>query len=483
MLESSGPSSQDPGQLKGRRRTKVICTIGPATSSFNGLKKLYEAGMNVVRINMSHSDHANARKIIGWIKTLNRQIESPIPILLDTQGPEIRTGELEHPMQLNEGEIVRLTVRDPNMVETKSIQVNYEEIVDAVDVGRIVTLDNGLINFEVLEKSSNHLTCKVIDGGTLGSRKHVNLPGVRINLPAITDKDRKDIRFGVEHDVDFVALSFVRRPEDVRELRDFLGAKQNTIKIIAKIEDQEGVTNIHEIVQLADGVMVARGDLGIETNIADLPNVQRRIVHSAAQWGKRCIVATHLLESMIENPIPTRAEVTDVANAIYEGVDAVMLSGETSIGKHPARCVEQLSEISDRAERFPGLGYEKDLVVQDDKQYVAVHAVALAEALDAEGIVVITRRGITADYVTNARPMHVPIYAFTNHSQTRRRLALNRAVCAYRTAFSSDPEKTLQRAFKVLRDREGLPASAKLVIISDVLADQESDAIQIRRLK
>ena len=186
---------------------------------------------------------------------------------------------------------------------------------------------------------------------------------------------------------------------------------------------------------------------------------------------------------MIENPIPTRAEVTDVANAIYEGVDAVMLSGETSIGKHPARCVEQLSEISDRAERFPGLGYEKDLVVQDDKQYVAVHAVALAEALDAEGIVVITRRGITADYVTNARPMHVPIYAFTNHSQTRRRLALNRAVCAYRTAFSSDPEKTLQRAFKVLRDREGLPASAKLVIISDVLADQESDAIQIRRLK
>ena len=186
---------------------------------------------------------------------------------------------------------------------------------------------------------------------------------------------------------------------------------------------------------------------------------------------------------MIENPIPTRAEVTDVANAIYEGVDAVMLSGETSIGKYPVRCVEQLSEISRRTEPFPGLGYEKDLVVDDDKQHVAVHAVALAEALDADGIVVITRRGITADYVTNARPMHVPIYAFTNHSQTRRRMALNRAVYAYRTAFSSDPEKTLQRAFKVLVDREGLSTGAKLVVISDVLADQKSDAIQIRKLE
>ena len=482
-VEQGASDPFDAGRASGKRRTKVVCTIGPATASFPQLKKLYEAGMNVVRLNMSHSDHATAKKLIGWIKTLNRQIEHPIPVLLDTQGPEIRTGVLEQPMQLQEGEIVRLTVRDPAQVESKSIHVNYEEIVEAVDVGRIVTLDNGLINFEVLEKSDNHLTCKVIDGGTLGSRKHVNLPGVRINLPAITEKDRRDIQFGIEHDVDFIALSFVRRPEDVQELRDFLGAKQNNIKIISKIEDQEGVNNIHDIVRLSDGVMVARGDLGIETNIADLPNVQRRIVHSAAQWGKRCIVATHLLESMIENPIPTRAEVTDVANAIYEGVDAVMLSGETSIGKYPVRCVEQLSEISGRTEPFPGLGYEKDLVVEDDKQHVAVHAVALAEALDADGIVVITRRGITADYVTNARPMHVPIYAFTNHSQTRRRMALNRAVYAYRTAFSSDPEKTLQRAFKVLIDREGLSTGAKLVVISDVLADQKSDAIQIRKLE
>jgi pyruvate kinase len=464
------------------KRTKIICTIGPATASFNVLKQLHEAGMDVVRVNMSHSDHADALKIINWIKTLNRQVLHPIPIMLDTQGPEIRTGVLDQPMELKEGEIVTLTVRDAQMVETKSIHVNNEELVDVVSVGRIVTIDNGLLNFEVLEKSANRLKCKVVHGGTLGSRKHVNLPGVRVNLPAITPKDREDITFGIENDVDFIALSFVRRPEDVRELKEFLGSKVNTIKVISKIEDQEGVTNVHEIVRMSDGVMVARGDLGIETDIADLPNVQRRIVHSAAKWGRRCIVATHLLESMIENPIPTRAEVTDVANAIYEGVDAVMLSGETSVGHYPVRCVEQLRAIAGQTERFPGLGYERDLLVQDDKQHVAVHAVALAEALNATGIVVITRRGITADYVTNASPSHVPIYAFTNHSQTRRRLALNKAVYAYRTAFSSDPEKTLQRAFDVLRHRQGLSEDAKLVVISDVLADQKSDAIQIRRL-
>ena len=464
-----------------RRRTKIICTIGPATASFDGLKALFEAGMNVVRINMSHSDHANAAKIINWIKTLNRQVDYPVPILLDTQGPEIRTGILENPMELSPGDVVTLSVCDGDLIEQRSIHVNYTELVDVVEVGRIITVDNGLMNFKVLQKKDHQLTCEVIDGGTLGSRKHVNLPGVRVNLPAITAKDREDITFAMENDVDFIALSFVRSPDDVKELKQFLGSKRQSIKIVAKIEDQEGVNNIHQIVAAADGVMVARGDLGIETDIADLPNVQRRIVHACARQGKRCIVATHLLESMIDNPIPTRAEVTDVANAIYEGVDAVMLSGETSVGQYPTRCVEQLSNIANRTERFPGLGYEKALEIDGDKQHVAVHAVALAEAVEAAGIIVITRRGITADYVTAARPQHVPIFAFTNDSQTRRRLAMNRSVYAHRIAFSSDPEKTLQRAFEVLK-KEGVALDAKLVLISDVLADQPTEAIQIRRL-
>ena len=373
-----------------------------------------------------------------------------------------------------------LTVRGEEDVERTSIHVNYAELVDVVSVGNTVTVDNGLINFEVLEKQGSRLVCKVVDGGQLGSRRHVNLPGVRVNLPAITEKDRQDILFGVAQEIDYVALSFVRSPDDVKDLRTLLGKKATNIKVIAKIEDQEGVRRIHDIVRVADGVMVARGDLGIETDIADLPNVQRRIVHSAAVQGKRCIVATHLLESMIENPIPTRAEVTDVANAIYEGVDAVMLSGETGVGKYPVRCVERLDEIARRSERFPGLGYEKELRALSDKDHLAIHAVALAESLRAAGIVVITRRGVTADRVTAARPERVPIYAFTNHSQTRRRLALNRGVYSHRTAFSSDPEKTLQRAFRVLRTREGFEAGAKVVVISDVLAGGANEAIQIR---
>jgi len=463
------------------RRTKIICTIGPATASYPQLEALAEAGMNVVRLNMSHADHAGAEKIINWIKTLNRKVSYPVALLLDTQGPEIRTGVISQPMDLTPGDVVTVTVRTDE-VEQSSIHVNYRELVDVLEVGNRITVDNGLINFEVLEKQGDQLVCRVIDGGTLGSRRHVNLPGIRVNLPAITPKDREDIEFAMAHDIDFIALSFVRGAADVEELRTFLGRKAKNVRIIAKIEDQEGVRHIYDIARAADGLMVARGYLGIETNIADLPNIQRRIVYAAAKAGKRVIVATHLLESMIENPIPTRAEVTDVANAIYEGVDAVMLSGETSVGKHPIRCVHQLDAIARRSEIWPGLGYEKELETRSAKQHIAVNAVSLAEDIGAAGIVVITRRGITADLVTSVRPPRVPIFAFTNHSQTRRRMALNRAVLAHRIEFSREPEKTLQRALKLLRDREGLPEDAQVVVISDVLAEQNSDAIQLRTL-
>ena len=463
------------------RRTKIICTIGPVTASYPKLEALYHAGMNLVRLNMSHADHAGALKIIHWIKTLNRKVRYPIPILLDTQGPEIRTGEINEPIELETGQVVTVSVRADD-VETSSIHVNYSELIDVLKVGNRLTVDNGLINFEVLEKKRHQLVCKVIDGGTLGSKRHVNLPGIRINLPSITAKDRKDIAFGLEHDVDFIALSFVRSAKDVFELRQLLSSKgkAQSAHIIAKIEDQEGVNNVHEIVRAADGVMVARGDLGIETDIADLPNIQRRIIHSCAKWGKRSIVATHLLESMIENPMPTRAEVTDVANAIYEGVDGIMLSGETTIGKYPVRCVEQLDAIARQTEKWPGIGYEKELVAETDKQHLANNAVTLAEDIDAAGIVVITRRGITADMVTSARPRTVPIYAFTNSSKTRRRLSLNRAVLSYRIQFSNEPEKTLQRALNILKLREGFAENAKVVVISDVLAQRKTDAIQLR---
>ena len=466
------------------RRTKIICTIGPATAKYPVLERMAAAGMDLVRLNMSHADHAGAAEIIQWIKTLNRRLPDPVAVVLDTQGPEIRTGDVAEPLHLKTGQVVSLSVRGGDDVEASSIQVNYQELIDVLEPGNRVSVDNGLINFEVLENRGKQLLCQVIDGGRLGSKRHVNLPGVRIDLPSITAKDRADIRFGLEQEVDYIAVSFVGTAGDVEAARAIVREGRGRTLILAKIEDLEGVANIDAITQAADGVMVARGDLGIETDIADLPNVQRRIAHACARWGRRCIVATHLLESMIHNPIPTRAEVTDVANAVYEGADAVMLSGETGIGEHPVRCVTQLAQITQAAEKYPGLGYERDLLVPTDKQQLAIQAVALAESIKADGIVVITRRGLTADLVTNARPATVPIYAITNDSRTRRRLRLNRAVAGFRTEFSQDPEKTLQRAFAKLRERDALDANAKVVVISDVLAGAkaQTDAIQIRRL-
>jgi pyruvate kinase len=447
------------------------------------LEKMVAAGMDIARLNMSHGDHETAAQVIKSIRTLNRKITYPIAIMLDTQGPEIRTGNLASELELTNGSEITITVRDNKDIEESSFHIDYADLIDTVSVGDRITVDNGIINLEVLEKHDHGtMKCRVIDGGILKSKRHVNLPGIRVNLPAITKKDKADILFGIEQQVDFVALSFVREAANIRELRELMGDKAGKIKVIAKIEDQSGVSNLEEIIDEADGIMVARGDLGVEINVAELPNVQRRIVQSCAEKGKRVIVATHLLESMIENPIPTRAEVTDVANAIYEEVDAVMLSGETTIGKFPVRCIEQLVEIAEATESATGLDFVRNLEHGDDKQRLAFTAVQLAETLNAQGILVITRRGLMADYVTSCHPQRTRIYAFTNDSQTRRRLILNRHVSSFRTAFSSDPEKTLQTAFDVLKLRADFSAGDKVVVISDVLAGSGIEAIQIRHL-
>ena len=462
------------------QKTRIICTIGPATESYEMLQKMYEAGMNIVRLNMSHGDHDSHAKVIQHIKTLNRKVKFPIPILLDTQGPAIRTGDLSNELDLREGAIVSITTRGAMDVEESSIHIDYADLLEAVNVGDKITVDNGLINFEVLEKRERLMRCRVLDGGLLKSKRHVNLPGVRVNLPAITQKDTKDILFGLERDVDFIALSFVREAVDIQQLKALMGDKVGKVKIVAKIEDQEGVRNLEEIIKESDAIMVARGDLGVEINLEDLPNVQRTIVQMCAEYGKRVIVATHLLESMIHNPHPTRAEVTDVANAIYEEADAVMLSGETTVGKYPVKCVEYLRKIALKSETIPGLQFAKHLRNAGNKQQLAVAAVQLAEGVKAKGIVVITRRGLMADLVANCRPFSTNIYAFTNMSQPRRTMMLNRGVFSFRIDFSSDPEKTLQTAFRILKDREQFQVGDKVVIISDVLAQQRVDSIQIR---
>lgn len=464
------------------RKTKIICTIGPATESFDRLEELANAGMNVARLNMSHGDHDSHARIIKAIRTLNRKVHHPIAILVDTQGPEIRTGSVSDELNLTKGDVISVSVRGEEDVEASSIHINYADLIQDVAIGDRITVDNGLINLEVLSKEDLQMQCRVLDGGMLGSKRHVNLPGVRVNLPGITEKDKRDILFAIEQEIDFIALSFVRDTKDIDELRELLGNKAEKIKVIAKIEDQEGVNNLESIVDSADGVMVARGDLGVEIPIEKLPRVQRRIIRSCAQRGKRVIVATHMLESMIENPIPTRAEVTDVANAVYEESDAIMLSGETTIGKHPIKCVEILDRIARSIENSRGLRFTDDLALDNEKQEIASAAVRLAESIQAKAIIVPTRRGRMANYVTNCHPQTPIICAFTNDSRTRRQLVLNRNLLSYRIQFSSDPEKTLSTAAAILVEREEFVPDDRVVVISDALAGSGIDAIQIRRL-
>ncbi|MFT7267564.1 MAG: pyruvate kinase [Porticoccus sp.] len=464
------------------RKTKIICTIGPASESFSMLQQLAEAGMNIVRLNMSHGNHESHTRVIKSVRTLNKKLPNPIAILMDTQGPEIRTGDIKQELNLKKNDVISIVARGEEDVESTSISVNYEDLINDVTIGDMITVDNGLINLEVLSKEDRIMQCKVIDGGILKSKRHVNLPGIRVNLPAITEKDKRDILFSIEQEVDFIALSFVRNTADVEQLRVLLGDKVDKIKIISKIEDQEGVKNLSDIVNISDGVMVARGDLGVEIAIEKLPRVQRRIIRLCAQRGKRVIVATHMLESMIENPIPTRAEVTDVANAVYEEADAIMLSGESAMGKYPVKCVEILSRITQSIEQSPGLQFVKDLELENDHAEIASAAVKLAESIKAKAIIVPTRRGKMANYVTNCHPQTPIICAFTNDSRTRRQLVLNRNVLSFRITFSEDPEKTLATAAKILMTRTEFSPEDRVVVISDALAGSGIDAIQIRQL-
>ena len=463
-------------------KTKIIATIGPSTNKYNDLRDLHSAGMNVARINMSHASHADAISIIESIQKLNKiqsDLFGPIGILLDTQGPEIRTGINHSDIDLQTGDVVNLTIRDDVDVETSSIKINYKGLIRSVDKGSKISIDNGLLNFQVLAKDKENLKCKVLDGGTLGSKRHVNLPGVRVDLPSITKKDRKDISFAIKHNVSFIALSFVRSAKDIVTLRSILKRKKSQIKIIAKIENQEGLDNIHEITQAADMVMVARGDLGIETDLADLPNIQRRIMYASAKWGRRSIVATHLLESMINNPTPTRAEVTDVANAIYEGCDAVMLSGETSIGKYPIQCIKMIKKIASKTEHFRTLGYEKFLQDNSDWQNIAKGARDLASRVNADAIVIITRSGQTANVVSNTKPFRMPIFAFTNNKDTFHQLSLVGGMQPRFIKSITNQSRTISRIKSILNSEKKTKKSLKFVLIAGIYSASHTDSIQI----
>src|SRR5215211_3636000 len=366
------------------RKTKIIATLGPATESPETIARLIDAGMSIVRLNMSHATHDWVRRVAKDVRAAAKQRAIAVGILMDTQGPAIRTGDLPVALDLQPGQTFTLTVRGEKSEELRSVDVNYENFINDINVGDVVLIDNGQIHMKVLAKDANKVECEVLTPGKLGSRRHINLPGVKVSLPPLTDKDRADVRVGLEIGVDMFALSFVREANDVRELRKMLESAPQKPLVVAKIEDQSAVKNINEIIQEADAIMVARGDLGIEVPYEELPIIQRKIVKICQRVGRPVIVATHMLESMIENPMPTRAEITDVANAVFEQADAIMLSGETTVGKYPLQCLEVFNRISTRIEASGGAGFQERAEFTSPRQKMAKSAVVMANDLRAE---------------------------------------------------------------------------------------------------
>lgn len=463
------------------RKTKIICTLGPATEKPAMIRGLIREGADIFRLNMSHAQRDEVRRIIPQIRALADELGRTIAILMDTQGPAIRTGDLKTELHLKPGDILEFTVRGAKSEEAYSVDVNYDDLINDIQKGDTVLVDNGVIHLLVLEKRDNRIRSQVLTPGTLGSRRHINLPGVRVNLPPLTARDVADVTLGTELGVDYVALSFVRQKSDIEQLRRLLAQQKSKALIMAKIEDQSAVRLIDEIIKDADAIMIARGDLGIECPIEELPIIQRKIVKLCAKLGKPVVVATHMLESMVHNPLPTRAEITDVANAVFEQADAIMLSGETSVGMYPEECVRILHRVASRIERSGGAGYAKGAVLEDVRQKTVASAVVLANSLARAKIIVFTRHGTMARSTSNLRPEHATIFAFTPVEEIRRQLALSWGIYPVRIDFSDDPNATIEAAEKYLGDQNLTSPGDNLVIISDVRAgDRRVDTVQLR---
>ena len=466
------------------RKTKIICTLGPATDQTNVLRQLIQKGADVFRLNMSHADHRSVRKIVPRVRALAEEARRSLGILLDTQGPAIRIGDLKTDLHLKQDDILELTVAGAKSKEPYSVKVNYNGLVDDVSVGDTILVDNGMIRLVVIEKRGKRIRGRVVTPGTLGSRRHINLPGVHVNLPPLTEKDLADISLGAELGVDFVALSFVRQKSDLDELRGVLADNRSKALIIAKIEDQLAVRAIGDMIEGADAIMIARGDLGIECPMEELPIIQRRIVKSCLRLGKPVIVATQMLESMITNPLPTRAEITDVANAVFEQADAIMLSGETSLGRYPVECVRVLNRVASRIERSGGAGYAESAILGDKRQKTVASAVLLANSLANSKIIVFTRHGAMARNVSKLRPENAPIFAFTSSEEVYRQLSLCWGVHPVKIGFTEDPNATIEAAEKFLRANKLTAPGDQLVIISDLRAGEERiDSVQLRTAK
>lgn len=467
------------------RHTKIIATLGPATESKEMLAQLITAGVDILRLNMAHATHQWVKDAMWFIREVSAEVGRHVAVMMDVKGPEIRTGKVERPISLRAGDRVEFHIEgaDPTG-DLPSVSVNYPGLPNDLEVGNIVLVDSGLIRMRVFEKDDYRIRLEVLTPGELTSKRHINLPGVQVNLPALTQKDEEDLRAGVEAGIDFVALSFVRQAEDVRTLRRLLDELGSKARIIAKIEDQAGVRNMVEIVRAADGVMVARGDLGIEIDYHRLPLVQTELVNACKADGKPVIIATHLLESMIGSPMPTRAEISDVSNAVREQADAVMLSGETTVGGYPLESVQVLKNIIQSIEPTVPPGLNDRIKLKEPKAKMLRSAAVLAADLEHSGIVVFTRSGFLAYVLGALRPHGVPIYAFTDVDAIFRQLLLPWGVEPFLMDFSENPEQTILDALNYLKRRNWAKPGDCLVVITNALAnDKVIDTLQLRHVE
>lgn len=453
------------------RKTKIVCTIGPASEQPEVLKELMLAGMNVARLNFSHGTHEDHARRIERIRAVAKELNYNIAIMLDTQGPEIRIGVFEDgEIVLNNGDLFTLTPE--KIVGTKErVSVSYENIADDVRVGSTVLIDDGHIELVVEKIEGRDIVCRVVDGGVVKNRKGVNLPGVKVNLPSITEKDIADITFGIQKGVDIIAVSFVQRAADVYEMRELLDEHGGQhISIMAKIENEEGVKNMEEILAAVDSVMVARGDLGVEIPAEEVPLIQKKLIAACNRMGKPVVTATHMLDSMEKNPRPTRAEAADVANAIFDGTDAIMLSGESAAGKYPVESVKTMDRIARSVEnsqlykeRFKDAPYEKKTITEVLGKAVS----SAAAALNAAAILTPTESGYTANAVSRLRPSS-PIIAVTAHQHVVNKLLLNWGVYPLLFDSADNTDEMMENAIQAAINAKYIKHGDLIVISAGV---------------
>ncbi|BDF34039.1 pyruvate kinase [Lachnospiraceae bacterium] len=455
------------------KKTKIICTMGPNTNDAGLMRRLIQNGMDIARFNFSHGDHEEQKSRMDMLKKIREEEKKPVAILLDTKGPEIRTGVLKggKKVSLDAGDKFVLTTKDIEGDKTR-VSITYGGLVEDVQLGKKILIDDGLIELTVREKTDTDIICTVDNGGELGERKGVNVPNVPIRLPAITEKDKEDLKFGVEQEVDFIAASFVRNAECILEIRAWLKECGSPyIPIIAKIENAEGIKNIEEIIRCADGVMVARGDLGVEIPAEEVPYLQKMLIQKCNDYYKPVITATQMLDSMIRNPRPTRAEVTDVANAVYDGTDAVMLSGETAQGKYPLEALQMMVHIVENTEEH--LDYEVILEKAAEHKRKGISSaigyasVAAADNLGAKCIVTPSVSGATARVVSKFKPK-ADIIGVTPNEATLRRMQIYWGVRPYKSIEFNTTEDILTGAIELISAKQVVEPGDIIVLTAGI---------------